>query len=516
MQYKINKQVLLFLIIGVITIIAIISSQSANPFTTERKIKKEKMTFIVHVPKNTPKEDIIYIYPYGDHEIKMKKLGRYTHKVNLHPKDIDFVTNENGESVVWYRYSRNGWDYITSEYLPGKPDTNDFFWTERGRKILFKGGKTQEDTVFRWRWFPEGRAIKEDSSDLKPQKFQSRINNIIFRSGQGIQDLHIDGFQDFYTTTAKHMKEIGYKWAVLFPAWQWTEEGTLPKLNNAVEINSNYSDEILLRQIREYRKVGIKIILAPQICCTEIKTEDRSKEWWKVYWKEVERFLVHYAKLAEEARAEALVADIAFIGISRNYTDEIKTIEQEGWSNAWKAVREIYSREIGQMVWNFGGGSGGLTPEADFITWADKLDFLYVQSEAELSPSSVPTDEELLEGINKELDIIQTLYDVHKKPVIVQSGLHSIKSSWHGFKDVDWKNTSCGESGPEEGCKGIYSQKDQARSVHAYFMGIKDRPWIIGYFNFGYDQYLMPLFPGWSIRGKAAEDVWQKWNNVIY
>jgi predicted AAA+ superfamily ATPase len=56
----------------------------------------------------------------------------------------------------------------------------------------------------------------------------------------------------------------------------------------------------------------------------------------------------------------------------------------------------------------------------------------------------------------------------------------------------------------------------QSRVVQAYFEAIKERPWVTGFFLFGYEYEERPLAVEWSARGKPAEDVWRKWNRVIY
>ena len=416
--------------------------------------------------------------------------------------------------TVRYRYSRNGYSYITAEYL--EPDTNDFFWTEKGRSVSFEPGNTQEDTVARWRWFPEGDLPTEDISGLGPiGQFPARIDNIRFRSGQGIQDLYIDAFDDFFRSTAEHIKKVGYEWAVFYPAWQWDDNGVLPRVIY-YPVSPNYSDEKLLEQMEAFRDVGIKLILGPQVCCTPIQHEGRSKEWWEEYFNEVERFLIHHAKLAEEVGADAFFADFADIGVTRSEEDEIMQLEQEAWSRIWTRVRELYSGEIGQMVWNFGVVKfDDITPGADFITWADQLDFFYVQSEGEITPSMNPADSELLAGVERELDAAKQLYDRHGKPVIVQTAYPSSLGSWRGF-EFRPLGSGCGESDPENDCFEIFSEIDQARVVDAHFQAISERPWIIGYFHFGYWHWEMPLLPDWSTRGKAAEDLWKEWNDVIY
>jgi hypothetical protein len=478
-----------------------------------------KFTFNVTVPENTPDEDIIYLYIYGNKKFKMNKTSEYSHQISLNEDDFDFITNEKYDKIIWYRYSRNGWDFATAEFLT--PDTNDYFWMKMGRETFYKPGKTRNDKVSRWRWFPEGDIIIENTSNLGPLEsdfFINRINNQSFRSGQGIQDLYIDGFEDFFKTTAEHLIDRSYQWVVLYPAWDWIKIDPLPKLQGSNIDGPEYPDYILFEQINDYKNAGLKVILGPQICCTMINYEHRSIEWWEQYFSEIERFLMHYATIASNTGVEAFFADIT-IGntILEDQQEYLEFFEQQKWSEIWDSIKEIYDGEIGQMIWNLGVVKFSSTsPSADFVIWGDKLDFFYIQSEGEITSIENPSDKELSIGVERELDALKPFYDIYNKPIIIQTAYHSIKDSWRGFEYAQLGKSGCGESDSENSCKFIFSGYDQARIINEFFKLIKDKSWIIGYFHFGYWQYEMPLLTDWSIRGKAAEDVWEKWNNIIY
>lgn len=60
------------------------------------------------------------------------------------------------------------------------------------------------------------------------------------------------------------------------------------------------------------------------------------------------------------------------------------------------------------------------------------------------------------------------------------------------------------------------STADLARVVHAYFQAIAERPWVSRYGQFGYTHWENPLATELSVRGKPAEDVWQRWNKHIF
>lgn len=500
----------------------------ASPKKDDKRVTvplKDVMIFRVKIPDNTPKEDTISISLYGGRMVQMKKVGDYLYEAEISSDQIAFVANDLSDKNIWYAYTRNqfqdtGASY-NSEFIPGTPNTNDYFGTRRGRSALFKIGTIQKDEITRWKWFFEKGWPSENISDLGPDReFGKRIQNERFRSGQGLMDEYRPWMDHLFVSTAKHMRENDYEWIVFFPAWNW-ESSNPPKVRYLKTDRQTgeiigFPDEKMHKQIRDFKKEGLKIILAPQICCTNIEREGRSREWWKQYWEEIKRVYVHYAKMAHDEGVEALVADFAPIGNTESMGEEISQIEQKAWADIWSSVSTIYSGERGQMIWQFESNMGGLSPEPNFITWADKLDFFYVQNVTGISDNSNPTTKELYQGAKEKFLDMKRLYDMHNKPILVQSQFSSVPKAWKGeFSEDKPAPDICDDDSSDEGCDIFFSGRDQAIAVNAFWQVIAENPWVIGYTNFGYRPEEIPLKPEWSVRGKATEQIWQKWNYFI-
>ena len=210
-----------------------------------------------------------------------------------------------------YRYSRNGYDFKTAEYLEptdAEPniDTNDYFWTKHGRQITYTPGKIQKDEITRWRWFLENSHPLKTTNQTPNVNFAARVNNTKFKSGQTIEDLYAPAFFEFFNSTAKHLKEQGYTWVEIDPPWQWSEVNNSPKIVNDFKNNPNYpSDEVFLEELRAYKKTGLKVMITPQICCTSINTKNKPEEWQNAYFNEIEKFLLHFAELSQKENADA-------------------------------------------------------------------------------------------------------------------------------------------------------------------------------------------------------------------
>jgi hypothetical protein len=508
-----NKGIQSSVLIGIVVILVVTAAIAFTQIPNQQMASQNTITFRVTVPENTPEGDTVYIYlalPEGVKKFQMQKVGQFVY-------ERSFSHNELGsQDEVRYRYSRNGYDFHTAEYL--EPDTNDYFWTQLGRKITFQPGKVQEDGIVRWRFFPERNVPIVRTTTLEPQgNFLSRINDIEFRSGQTIEDLYVAAFHDFFNSTARHMKQMGYTWVEFDPPWQWIEVNGLPKVSNEFQNNPNYPDDgTFLEEIRAHKREGLKVMIGPQLCCNALDTKNRSAEWWQAYFSETEKFLVHFARLAQQADANAFFYAVPSFDLGQVPVD----MEKE-WRRIFSSIRSVFKGEVGQMVWVLGpevSANPKPIPDADFVKWGDALDFFLVATEFPLSTKDNPTDEELRDGALAVLDGVNVFYDKFQKPIIVRNGYFNVKYSWKGqsfysISSIPWI------SDPEAALeKSVYTfdTLDHARTINAYFQAIASRPWVVGYFHFGYTHWEDPLSPWMSVRGKPVEDLWMKWNRTIY
>jgi len=469
-----------------------------------REVPPKGMTFEVTVPRNTPEGDTVHIYLHNQNHYKMDKVGDYKYSISLSEDKLQPT-----EGKVKYRYSRNGYDFRTAEYL--EPDTDDYFWTEKGRSTVYKQAFTQRDVVKRWRWFPEDSTPNVRTTTLEPQDdFLKRVGGQEFMSGQIIEDLYNEVFRDFFDSTAKHMKNIGYKLAEIDPPQQLVEENGLPRVRNLIDKNPNYPDDMTLKEeILAYKKQGLKVMLAPQLCCETLNTKNRNKKWWDAYFAEVTKFLAHYAKIAESTGVDYFHYAVGVDYQEKDYTQR--------WSSVFKEVRKYYKGRVGEMVWNL-GSEPAIIPDAKYISWGNELDYFYVAIDHPISSKDSPTDDELKQGAAKMLDGVKELYDRYKKPVFVRTTYFNVKNTWKGnsfysISSVPWV------SEPESKIKATkyeWNTEDLARVVNAYFEAISEKPWIFGYAQFGYTHWENPLATEISVRGKPAEDIWRKWNNTIF
>tara|TARA_Y100000310_G_scaffold276666_1_gene294008 strand:- start:2584 stop:4125 length:1542 start_codon:yes stop_codon:yes gene_type:complete len=477
---------------------------------------QDVITFRVSVPHNSAAEDIIYFeryQPEGIVSTRMKKIGMYEHEIVFSLDELEYQYNDFGKTSIKYRYTRNNAGYLTSEFYP--PDSFEHLGSILERESFVEPGVTIKDTIERWRWFPPDTGKIERTSALDPLAiFDPRLNNTKFRSGQALQDLYLPEFDEFFDSTAKHMKKQGYTWVYISPPWDWKIDTPKPKLLENDEGHPNYPEGKLAEHIIAFKKQGLKVYLAPQICCSSLDMELKDAEWWESYYQEIKRFLVYHAGIASSEDVDTFLFDIFDLQEAgfEDYEDRV-------W-DLLAAVKKEYPGQIAAHVWNFFPGDDStnqatVIPEPDYFFWSDDIDVFTYQMDVPLSLLDNPSDVELLQTAGRQIDGAKVLYETFDKPIILLTTYPSLETAWKGSNIFDIQVMNYPWV-PERDVKHTFSGSDQARVVHALFGAIADRPWVIGFFNFGYWHWDMPLVPDMSVRGKPAEDVWRKWNqNVI-
>jgi hypothetical protein len=450
----------------------------------------------------------------------MQAAGPDTFMIDIPADEFDLKP----DTTIRYRYTRNQINLAQAEYITGIPNAdNDFFFGAKeyagagyGRTVRFEPGAKVTDTVERWRWFPNNRLPEDDLRQLLPtQPFEPRVGGLRFQSSQGIWDLYRPSFDNFNQPTAERLKLKGFEWVILYPPWQWLEQNPLPKAGNSLELGlttlPNYTDDQLLAQIQTFQDAGLKVVVAPQIENAEAR--DRSDAWWQAYWSEIERFYLHYGRLAEQAGADAYLPDFALTGLSQSAGPEIAKLEQQTWQRLFIQLQAIFSKDIGQFltIWD---STVGLSPTPNFITWADQIDFFFVFTNAVLIDKPNPSQSELVAAAETLVDLTNPLYKTYQKPVVMSLGTHPIKESWR--TTYSYPLGTCGEETSDTDCSFEFSGFDQARVIHAFFEAIRTRAWVIGLSQFGYGLWDMPLIREWDIRAKTAEQLWARWNEFIY
>jgi hypothetical protein len=205
-----------------------------------------------------------------------------------------------------------------------------------------------------------------------------------------------------------------------------------------------------------------------------------SEEWFDSF----EVFTLRYARLASETGAEMFC-----IGT------ELEATTFEAWTHRWvgliEKVREVYG---GTLTY-----AANWTEYKEVPFW-DKLDYIGIDAYFPLSGTEDPLQEDLISAWERIADEIGTWREARnltdKGVVLTEIGYPSAR----GAAIQPWVAIS-----------SIEDQKAQAESLNAVFTVLSKRPWFQGYYIWQYfpqDRW-SPL--GFTVKGKTAEGIVNKW-----
>ena len=408
------------------------------------------VTFRVTVPENTPVGDTIYLA--GD----SAELGN-----GQNPKAVEMTrapTNDwlweasvtfDSAKTIEYRYTRG--DFAKSEA------------ENRALQVRYDN-QFVNDAVFGWTDIP----------------FSVPRENFV--KGIYPEDLWSTGFLPLYAPTLTHIQNQNAEWVVLSSVWSYGRIRPLPEAEpRPVRAGSVYTPtEDLIATINEIHSKGMKAFIVPQFNM-EMTPEEMagpySDEWWDKWLLEAEKFYMYNAKIAERAGAEMLLLPgyIFHVFPTRDEFENplyMNTFDQKMKELIWK-VRQNYS---GLLV------ASGSTRLYDF---SELLDFVGTTSYGFGAPSFSPSAS--VQEIKTEMEIILDskvlpIFSRYGKPIIIYQ---------FAFSSVDLV--------------------EQANVYEAFFQAITDRPWVGGFFDFGYSYVELPLDETSSIRSKPAEAVLGKY-----
>lgn len=168
--------------------------------------------------------------------------------------------------------------------------------------------------------------------------------------------------------------------------------------------------------IDQLRQKSIKIMLKPQIWVWRGEytgfIEMKNEEDWKTLENSYSKFIMEYAELAEETKAEILC-----IG-----TELEKFIEKrpEYWNNLINQIKAVYK---GKLTYAANWDEYKRTP-----FWG-KLDFIGLDAYFPVSDSKTPTMEECREGWKAHKETIKATALKYEKPILFTE---------YGYRSVDY------------------------------------------------------------------------------
>jgi hypothetical protein len=284
-----------------------------------------------------------------------------------------------------------------------------------------------------------------------------------------------------------HIKESGYDTvSIMIPAYQDTIQSDVIFTNDR-EGGDTPTLEALEHAVTTCHKLGLRVLIKPHIDprTDEPRINIMPSEAW---FDSMEKFVLRYAYFSQQN-------DVEMFSIGT----ELEATTFSAWAHRWDQlidkVEQVYDGELTY--------SANWTEYKEVPFW-DRMDYIGLDAYFPLTNEKEPSMEQLVQAWEGHADEIEQWREekgLTDKPVILTE---------IGYPSADGANIQ-----PWVAISDQEDQEEQARCLDATFTVLSKRPWFEGYYIWQYfpqDRW-SPL--GFTVKGKKAEDVLQKWNQEI-
>jgi len=210
--------------------------------------------------------------------------------------------------------------------------------------------------------------------------------------------------------------------------------------------------------------------------------EMRTEEAWQLWFQNYRRYILDYARQAQEAQAEMFC-------VGREL-DRTVALRDSDWRRIIQEVRSVFH---GPLVYSANFDS---YPSIRF--W-DALDFIGISAYFSVSPNGQPTQEQLAAGWDAALGPLEAVSRRFDRPVL--------------FTEVGYPAVEGAGAQPWRETRDPADVWLQARCYQAALRAVASRPWIQGTFWWLWEGSTQPPFrdPSYTIQGKPASFVLADW-----
>ncbi|MCK4851751.1 MAG: hypothetical protein KAS86_01435 [Candidatus Omnitrophica bacterium] len=223
------------------------------------------------------------------------------------------------------------------------------------------------------------------------------------------------------------------------------------------------SDSSVKHAVKTAHKLGLKVMLKPHL---DLIDKNGGTFWradigfhnekdWKKWFKEYQKFITHYAKIAER-----LDVEIFCVGTELSFS----TQKPGHWQKVISSVKNSYT--------------GRLTYAANWdnyknVEFWQELDFVGINAFFPLTYKSDPTVEDIKKGWEKWKHEIKSWHSKINKPIV--------------FTEIGYSSTPGAPSAPwQKGHHGNADVEIQAKCYAAFFESVWASPWLTGVYWWKY------------------------------
>lgn len=457
--------------------------------------------FEVTVPQDTPPGDSVYI---------QYNLNGWTPPIPMWPKG----NNQWGYKLsgplnivgsFGYRYCRNAQcNSADDASTPGADDNGHNVTPSIAPQDIV-------DRVDQWMWPQSGESPMIISAEIPSRGTE-------FMAGVEYQSYYDPNNMTFNPAALQNVQAIGANWVVLTPSWTYS-------LTNPLQFSSQpgkdpfWSDTLTAGS--QARAINMNVALFPQprfaTNADDFWTSaPRDAGWWDNWFNHYRAFATHYADMASQSGAQAIVLGGDWIApalpagtLPDGTPSGVPADAEARWKNIIAEVRQHF---LGKVLFGLPYTTEDLAPPVNILTDTDGVYLLWF---APLSDSATPGKEELLAEAGRLLDEnVAPVQSQVNKPFIVALSYPSTTSSATGcIPDGNggcyiWSVLNQPNSNLDSVDLDIQQQVD---IYEALFNAVNTRPWVSGFVSRGYFMPVALQDKSASIHGKPAADLLWYW-----
>lgn len=239
----------------------------------------------------------------------------------------------------------------------------------------------------------------------------------------------------------------------------WQRDATTSTLNTNFTSDRIWwgeSDEGISKTAQLASKVGVKTMLKPHLWVRNGWPGDivmKSDTAWQQWFENYEKFIIHYAELAQKNKIEILC-----IGTELQQT----TTHEREWRAVISKIRSVYN---GQLIY-----AANFHDEYEHIKFWDALDYIGVQAYFSLTNKKDATLKELIENWKEPMAAIERIHKRYNKPVM--------------FTEIGYRNDAHAAIEPWSWPRNMkdvtISDEAQALCYEAFFQSVWNENWLAG------------------------------------
>ncbi len=472
-----------------------------NSVTAWASNDSSPITFIVKVPADTRPEDTVSIQfnPFGwTNPIPMWPLGNNQWLFVLY-SPLNMVNN------LGYRYCRNDQCGVADDTATAGADA-------AGRALtVTQEGQTLNDEIQSW----VGWSVSQTPTTVTDETITPRSADFV--TGVEIAPSYSPVWQPYMFWGFNKMEMLGANTAILSPTWSYTHAAP-PVIEPVPGKDELWFD--ITQSIQTARQNNLNPILFPRLSESEDSADiwasaGQTPGWWDNWFERYKVFAVNFADVAAQTNVSAIIlggpevspalpggklADGSPSGVPADAADK--------WADIIATIRQRYQ---GKIIWALPYPWPVDSLPQDLLSSVDEV---YVLFSPELSPSSSPTQDELVGTIGTALDgDINSLYQQINKPVLLGVDYPSTNGAYAGCVptgDACISFEALSSSQPVTQTLQVVLQA-QVNIYNAFFQAVGTRDWLAGFVSRGFYNPVAIQDASPSIYGKPAADVVGYW-----